>query len=34
MVHKRRGHGNPLDQYVTMRVRDLVKLGWDKDADE
>jgi hypothetical protein len=34
VVHKRRGHGNPLDQYVTMRVRDLVKLGWDKDADE
>jgi hypothetical protein len=32
VVHKRRGHGDPLDQYVTMRVRDLVKLGWDADA--
>jgi hypothetical protein len=32
VIHKRRGKGDPLDQYVTMRVRDLVKLGWDVDA--
>jgi hypothetical protein len=24
VIHKRRGHGDPLDQYVTMTVRDLV----------
>lgn len=26
VVHKRRGHGDPLDQYVTCTVRDLVAL--------
>jgi hypothetical protein len=26
VVHKRRGHGDPLDQYVTTTVRDLVAL--------
>ena len=26
VVHKRRGHGDPLDQYVTCTVRDLVGL--------
>jgi len=26
VVHKRRMHGNPLDQYVTCTVRDLVAL--------
>lgn len=26
VVHKRRGHGQALDQYVTMTVRDLVSL--------
>lgn len=26
VVHKRRGHGDALDQYVTMTVRDLVAL--------
>lgn len=26
VVHKRRGHGDPLDQYVTGTVRDLVAL--------
>lgn len=26
VVHKRRGHGDPLDQYVTCTVRDLVSL--------
>ena len=26
VIHKRRGHGDPLDQYVTCTVRDLVSL--------
>ncbi len=26
VVHKRRGHGDPLDQYVTCTVRDLLAL--------
>lgn len=26
VVHKRRGHGDPLDQYVTTTVRDLVAI--------
>lgn len=26
VVHKRRGHGDPLDQYVTTTVRDLIAL--------
>lgn len=26
VVHKRRGKGNPLDQYVTTTVRDLIAL--------
>lgn len=26
VVHKRRGHGDPLDQYVTGTVRDLIAL--------
>lgn len=26
VVHKRRGHGDPLDQYVTCTVRDLIAL--------
>ena len=26
VVHKRRGHGDPLDQYVTCTVRDIVAL--------
>ncbi len=26
VIHKRRGHGNPLDQYVTCTVRDIVAL--------
>lgn len=26
VIHKRRGHGDPLDQYVTCTVRDLVAL--------
>ncbi len=33
VIHKRRAHGDPLDQYVTMTVRDFVRLGWDADAD-
>lgn len=28
VVHKRRGKGRFLDQYVTMTVRDLLALGW------
>lgn len=28
VVHKRRGHGDPLDQYVTMTMRDLLLIGW------
>lgn len=28
VIHKRRGHGDPLDQYVTMTMRDLVLIGW------
>lgn len=33
VVHKRRGMGNPLDQYVTGTVRDLIALltGWRPD---
>lgn len=27
-LHKRRGKGKFLDQYVTMTVRDLLALGW------
>lgn len=26
VIHKRRGHGDPLDQYVTTSVRDLIAL--------
>ncbi len=26
VIHKRRGHGKPLDQYVTCSVRDIVAL--------
>ncbi len=26
VVHKRRGHGDPADQYVTTTIRDLVSL--------
>lgn len=26
VVHKRRGHGDPLDQYVTGTVRDLIAI--------
>jgi hypothetical protein len=26
VIHKRRGHGHPLDQYVTATVRDLIAL--------
>ena len=26
VIHKRRGHGDPLDQYVTTTLRDLVAL--------
>lgn len=26
VIHKRRGHGQPLDQYVSMTVRDLIAL--------
>lgn len=26
VIHKRRGNGNPLDQYVTTTVRDLIAL--------
>ena len=26
VIHKRRGHGDPLDQYVTTSLRDLVAL--------
>jgi hypothetical protein len=28
VLHKRRGKGQFLDQYVTMTVRDLLALGW------
>jgi len=28
VVHKRRGKGDPLDQYVTGTLRDLLALGW------
>jgi hypothetical protein len=33
VVHKRRAHGDPLDQYVTMTLRSFVRLGWDADPD-
>ena len=26
VIHKRRGHGDPLDQYVTTTLRDLIAL--------
>ena len=26
VIHKRRGHGDPLDQYVTCTMRDLIAL--------
>ena len=26
VIHKRRGHGDPLDQYVTATLRDLIAL--------
>ena len=32
VVHKRRGKGDPLDQYVTMTVRDLLLIGWGVEA--
>ena len=33
VVHKRRGHADPMKQYVTMTMRDLiVLLGGDPDA--
>jgi hypothetical protein len=28
VIHKRRGKGQFLDQYVTMTVRELLALGW------
>jgi hypothetical protein len=28
VVHKRRGKGDALDQYVTMTLRDFLALGW------
>lgn len=28
VIHKRRGVGDPLEQYVTMTVRDLLLIGW------
>lgn len=33
VIHKRRGHGHPGDQYVTMTLRDLlVLLGVDREG--
>ncbi len=32
VVHKRRGKGDPLDQYVTMTLRDLLLIGWGQEA--
>jgi hypothetical protein len=28
VVHKRRGKADPLDQYVTMTMRELLLIGW------
>lgn len=28
VIHKRRGKGDPLEQYVTMTLRDLLLIGW------
>ena len=28
VIHKRRGKGDPLDQYVTGTVRDFLAFGW------
>lgn len=28
VVHKRRGTTNPLDQYVTLTLGDLLRIGW------
>lgn len=33
VVHKRRGTANPLDQYVTMTLGDLLRLGWGIDPN-
>jgi hypothetical protein len=33
VVHKRKGKGNPLDQYVTMTMRDLIAILTDKRPD-
>ena len=32
VIHKRRGKGEALDQYVTMTVRSFVRLGWAAEA--
>jgi len=32
VLHKRRGKGKFLDQYVTMTVRDLLAIGWGVQA--
>lgn len=28
VIHKRKGRADPLEQYVTMTVRDLLLIGW------
>jgi hypothetical protein len=33
VVHKRKGKGSPLDQYVTMTMRDLIAILTDKRPD-
>lgn len=33
VVHKRKGKGNALDQYVTMTLRDLIAIRTDKRPD-
>lgn len=30
VIHKRKGKGQFLDQYVTLTVRDLLAIGWGK----
>jgi hypothetical protein len=32
VIHKRKGRADPMDQYVTMTVRDLLLIGWGFDG--
>lgn len=34
VMHKRKGITDPMRQYVTMEVRDLLRLGWNYRGEE